>query len=83
MAHELDAMTQAEWRLLFILSSLPEVIAEVVFVLLHIPLVAGLLWLTNSEELGVKRLVKDGRCRLSRHPRRATQTAGSPPALQL
>ncbi len=49
MAHELDAMTQAEWRLLFILSRLPDTTASAAFVLLHIPLVAGLLWLTTSE----------------------------------
>ncbi|MBE9158775.1 hypothetical protein IQ265_18330 [Nodosilinea sp. LEGE 06152] len=55
MAHELDAMTQAEWRLLFVLRRLPEATAETAFVLVHIPLVAGLLWLTNSEALGVRR----------------------------
>ncbi|MBD1873645.1 hypothetical protein H6F75_09135 [Nodosilinea sp. FACHB-131] len=55
MAHELDAMTQAEWRLLFILSRLPDTIAEVAFVLVHIPLVAGLLWLTNNEAPAVRR----------------------------
>ena len=55
MAHELDAMTQAEWRLLFILRGLPEATAETAFVLLHIPLVAGLLWLTNHEVPEIKR----------------------------
>jgi hypothetical protein len=54
MAHELDAMPQAEWRLLFILRDLPEPTAEVAFVLLHIPLVAGLVWLANSEVLRVR-----------------------------
>ncbi|WP_035991865.1 DUF6713 family protein [Leptolyngbya sp. KIOST-1] len=54
MAHELDAMTQAEWRLLFVLRRLPEATAETAFVLVHIPLVAGLLWLTNHEAPGVK-----------------------------
>ncbi|PZV10126.1 MAG: hypothetical protein DCF32_00550 [Leptolyngbya sp.] len=48
MAHELDAMTQAEWRLLLVLNRLPDAIAEMAFVLVHIPLVAGLLWITNS-----------------------------------
>ncbi|MBW4461057.1 MAG: hypothetical protein KME47_12585 [Nodosilinea sp. WJT8-NPBG4] len=55
MAHELDAMTQAEWRILFILNRLPDAIAEVAFVLVHIPLVAGLLWLTNNEAPAVRR----------------------------
>ena len=54
IAHELDAMTQAEWRLLFILRDLPEPTARVVFVLGHIPLVAGLLWLAHSEVTRVK-----------------------------
>jgi hypothetical protein len=49
IAHELDAMTQSEWRLLFILRSLPEQIASFTFVVAHIPLIAVLLWLTNNE----------------------------------
>ncbi len=54
MAHELDAMTHAEWRLLFVLRRLPTAIAEPAFVLAHIPLVAGLLWLTHSAAPGVR-----------------------------
>ncbi|HEY9736235.1 MAG TPA: DUF6713 family protein [Trichocoleus sp.] len=49
MAHELDAMLQSEWRLLPILQLLPEPTAMAAFVLLHIPLVTALLWLTHSE----------------------------------
>lgn len=45
LAHELDAMTQAEWRLLFVLRSLPEPLARDLFVILHVPVVAALLWL--------------------------------------
>lgn len=55
MAHELDAMTQAEWRLLFVLSRLPDAIAEMAFVLAHIPLVAGLLWITHSRNPVLRR----------------------------
>ena len=55
MAHELDAMTQAEWRILFSLNCLPDTIDEVAFVLVHIPLVAGLLWLTTNEAAAVSR----------------------------
>jgi hypothetical protein len=44
-AHELDAMSQHEWRLLFVLRELPPGLAEQIFVLLHVPLVAILLWL--------------------------------------
>lgn len=47
--HELDAMTQSEWKLLFVLRNLPEYIASPIFVILHIPLIAVLLWLTNNQ----------------------------------
>lgn len=46
MAHELDAMTQSEWRLLFVLRRLSEPIASSTFVILHVPLLAGILWLS-------------------------------------
>ncbi|BAY84889.1 hypothetical protein NIES267_43870 [Calothrix parasitica NIES-267] len=49
LTHELDAMTQSEWRLLFILRNLPEQTASVAFVVIHVPLIAVLLWLTNNE----------------------------------
>ncbi len=54
ITHELDAMTQSEWKLLFILRSLPEETASVAFVILHIPLIAALLWLTNNESQFIK-----------------------------
>jgi hypothetical protein len=44
-AHELDAMTQQEWRLLLVLRDLPPDVARQCFVVLHVPLVAVLLWL--------------------------------------
>ena len=44
LTHELDAMTQREWRLLYVLRSLPEQTARSAFVALHVPLTAGLLW---------------------------------------
>jgi hypothetical protein len=49
ITHELDAMTRSEWRLLFILKNLPEQIASSTFVIIHIPLITVLLWLTSSE----------------------------------
>ncbi|MEL7242970.1 MAG: DUF6713 family protein [Cyanobacteria bacterium J06573_2] len=55
LTHELDAMTQSEWRLLFILRNLPEQTASVAFVALHVPLIAVLLWLTNNESEIVKK----------------------------
>ena len=42
--HEMDAMTHAEWRLLPVLSGLPDEIARDTFVLLHIPLFVGVFW---------------------------------------
>jgi len=54
ITHELDAMTQSEWRLLFTLRSLPEQIASFTFVVVHIPLIAGLLWITNHEFLSIR-----------------------------
>ncbi len=43
-AHEMDAMTHAEWRLLPILSGMEETAARDAFVLLHVPLYVGLFW---------------------------------------
>jgi hypothetical protein len=54
ITHELDAMTHAEWRLLWILHNLPEQMASDIFVILHVPLLAILLWLTNHESLTVR-----------------------------
>ena len=54
ITHELDAMTQSEWRLLFILRNLPEQVASVTFVMLHIPLLTILLWLISNESLGIR-----------------------------
>mgnify|MGYP001791536999 FL=1 len=54
LTHELDAMTQSEWRLLFLLRNLPEQTASVAFVVLHVPLIAALLWLTNNESEVIK-----------------------------
>jgi hypothetical protein len=54
ITHELDAMTQSEWRLLPILRSLPEQTASFTFVVLHIPLIAILLWLTSNESPSIR-----------------------------
>ncbi len=47
VAHELDAVLKHEWRFLFVLRALPEATARRTFVLLHVPLVALLLWLVS------------------------------------
>lgn len=43
LTHELDAMTQSEWRLLYVLRGLSDKIGRDTFVALHIPLLALLL----------------------------------------
>lgn len=48
--HELDAVRQHEWRLLYLLRSLPEALAANVFIALHVPLFAGLVWLTHRPQ---------------------------------
>lgn len=54
ITHELDAMTQSEWKLLFVLKNISEQIAPSVFVVIHVPLIAALLWLTNNESQFIK-----------------------------
>lgn len=44
-SHELDAVTQSEWRLLYVLRGLPDELAETLFVALHVPLFALMVWL--------------------------------------
>ncbi|WP_420467624.1 DUF6713 family protein [Panacagrimonas sp.] len=50
LAHELDAVMRAEWRVLPLTSFLPDHVGYIVFVLLHIPLVAVLLWLISHPD---------------------------------
>ena len=45
LAHELDAVHKREWRILYVLHSMSDEPAHRAFVLLHVPLVAFLLWL--------------------------------------
>ena len=45
MAHELDAVRAQEWRLLYVLRRMPEKRARDAFIVIHVPVVAGLLWL--------------------------------------
>ena len=52
-AHELDAMSQHEWRLLLVLRDLPPDLAQSLFVTLHVPLVAMILWLTFNRSSAV------------------------------
>lgn len=45
--HELDAIARHEWRMLPVLSDLPDLTGRYWFILLHIPLFALLFWLTG------------------------------------
>ena len=46
-SHELDAVVQTEWRLLYVLRDLPELEAMQAFIWLHVPLFAIIAWLTH------------------------------------
>ena len=54
VAHELDAVHKHEWRLLFVLRTMPDASARRAFVLIHIPLFAVLLWLAAYPDAGVR-----------------------------
>ncbi len=47
VCHELDAVARHEWRLLPFLDQLSDDVGRAVFVLLHIPLLVALFWLTG------------------------------------
>jgi len=55
LCHELDAVAQAEWRLLPFLSGMNDGDAYAAFVALHIPLFALVLWWTGSTTLRTRR----------------------------
>lgn len=52
--HELDAVTHSEWRLLFVLRSLPSDTASGLFVALHVPLFFVVLWLGSLPRRSVR-----------------------------
>ena len=52
--HELDAVAQAEWKLLPVLNDLSEGTAYITFVAGHIPIFAVLMWLTGHPSTIVK-----------------------------
>jgi hypothetical protein len=55
LCHELDAVAQAEWRLLPLLSLMNDTDAYAMFVALHVPLLALVLWWTSSTVLATRR----------------------------
>ncbi len=54
--HELDAMTQSEWRLLYVLRSLSDEQGRWWFVAIHVPLFWALIALTHHANAQVQRV---------------------------
>jgi len=54
LAHELDAVRAREWRLLPVLRRLPDAQGRDAFILVHVPLVALLIWLAASPVADVR-----------------------------
>lgn len=54
LTHELDAVARSEWRVLPLTSFLPDSIGFPVFVLLHVPLFAWLIWLVGHTDVQVR-----------------------------
>lgn len=52
--HELDAMTQSEWRLLYVLRTLSDEQARWWFVAIHVPLFWALIALTHHTQVKVQ-----------------------------
>jgi hypothetical protein len=58
--HELDAMTQSEWRLLYVLRSLDDDQGRWWFVAIHVPLFWALITLTHHADALVQRTSRLG-----------------------
>ncbi len=58
--HELDAMTQSEWRLLYVLRSLPDDTARLWFVAIHVPLFWGLIALGQHRSVALRQWARAG-----------------------
>jgi hypothetical protein len=58
--HELDAMTQSEWRLLYVLRALDDAQGRWWFVAMHVPLFWALISLTHHAQAGVQRASRLG-----------------------
>jgi hypothetical protein len=54
LAHELDAVKHSEWGVLYVLRDLPASQAYFAFVLLHVPLILVILWLSYHSNLSIK-----------------------------
>jgi hypothetical protein len=58
--HELDAMTQSEWRLLYVLRDLGDDEGRWWFVAIHVPLFGALIALTHHAHASVQRISRIG-----------------------
>jgi hypothetical protein len=58
--HELDAVTQSEWRLLYVLRSMDDAIARNWFVAIHVPLFAVVIWLAFHQNKSVREKARCG-----------------------
>lgn len=56
--HEMDAMTQGEWRVLPFTNWMPEPVAQWVFVAVHVPLYALLMWFCFHDRRAVRELAR-------------------------
>lgn len=60
--HELDSITNHEWRVLPLLRSLPESVGETVFIIAHIPLFALTIAYVASLNKRTRKLARDIAC---------------------
>ena len=51
IAHEMDAIAHKEWQLLYLFRKLPENAASTLFITVHVPLLAALMWLTHHRSI--------------------------------
>ncbi len=54
LTHEMDAVHKREWRLLFLLRKLDDATGRTAFILLHVPLLVLLLWLSTHNQAAVQ-----------------------------
>lgn len=62
LTHEMDAMTNHEWRMLPILRSLDNSLGEVTFLLAHVPIFAVLIAFVASMNLAVRERARQFLC---------------------
>ncbi|GAB5387883.1 MAG: hypothetical protein Alpg2KO_08510 [Alphaproteobacteria bacterium] len=53
IVHEMDAMQRREWRVLPLLSRLPDAAGQTVFLLGHVPLLLALFWFDGLDHQGM------------------------------